>query len=43
MTTLSDVAADVEANADGHFAAPDREEVAALLRWSLGRVAAVPI
>ena len=33
ITTLSDVAADVEANAEGHFSAPDREEVAALLRW----------
>ena len=33
ITTLSDVAADVEANAEGHFSGPDREEVAALLRW----------
>ena len=33
FAALSDLAAAVEANADGHFAAPDREDVAALLRW----------
>ncbi len=31
--TLSDLAADVEANVEGHFTAPDRDDVAALLRW----------
>jgi glutamate dehydrogenase len=33
IATLSDVAADVDANTDDHYAAPDREDVAALLRW----------
>jgi glutamate dehydrogenase len=31
--TMSDLAAEIEANTDGHFSAPDREDVAALLRW----------
>ncbi|HEX7322776.1 MAG TPA: NAD-glutamate dehydrogenase [Mycobacterium sp.] len=31
--TLGTLADEVETDADGHFAAPDREEVAALLRW----------
>ncbi|MBS9533434.1 NAD-glutamate dehydrogenase [Mycobacterium sp. M1] len=30
---LSTLAADVQADRDGHFSAPDREDVAALLRW----------
>ncbi|MGO9384123.1 MAG: NAD-glutamate dehydrogenase [Mycobacterium sp.] len=33
ITTLSDLAADVDANSDDHFSAPDREDVAELLRW----------
>ena len=33
IATLSDLAADVDANTDDHYAAPDREDVAALLRW----------
>ena len=33
IATLSDLAADVDANTDNHYAAPDREDVAALLRW----------
>ncbi len=33
IATLSDLAGAVEANAHGHFSAPDREDVAALLRW----------
>jgi glutamate dehydrogenase len=33
FTTLSDLAAGVEANSDGQFSAPDREDVAELLRW----------
>ncbi|HWT49393.1 MAG TPA: NAD-glutamate dehydrogenase, partial [Mycobacterium sp.] len=33
ITTLSELAADVEANSDDHFSAPDREDVAELLRW----------
>lgn len=33
ITTLSDLAAEVEINADGHFTAPDRDDVAELLRW----------
>ncbi len=33
FAALNDLAAAVEANADGRFAAPDREDVAALLRW----------
>jgi glutamate dehydrogenase len=33
IATLSDLAADVEANTDEHFSAPDRQDVAALLRW----------
>lgn len=32
-TTLIGLADDVETNLDGHFAAPDRLDVAALLRW----------
>lgn len=30
---LIELAADVEADADGHYTAPDREDVAALLHW----------
>ncbi|HWF28795.1 MAG TPA: NAD-glutamate dehydrogenase [Mycobacterium sp.] len=33
IATLCDVAADVEANAHDQFSAPDRNDVAALLRW----------
>jgi glutamate dehydrogenase len=33
IATLCDLAADVESNAHDHFSAPDREDVAALLRW----------
>jgi len=33
IATLSDLAAEVEANARDHFSAPDRDDVAALLRW----------
>jgi glutamate dehydrogenase len=33
FASLNDLAADVEANAQDHFSAPDREDVAALLRW----------
>jgi glutamate dehydrogenase len=33
ITRLSDLAAEVEINADGHYSAPDRDDVAALLRW----------
>ncbi|GAB1816190.1 NAD-glutamate dehydrogenase [Mycobacterium sp. MUNTM1] len=33
IATLNDLAARVEANADDHFSAPDRDDVAALLRW----------
>src|SRR5581483_11279073 len=33
IATLNDLAAQVEANADDHFSAPDRDDVAALLRW----------
>jgi glutamate dehydrogenase len=33
ITTLNDLAADVEANTGNHFSAPDREDVAALLQW----------
>ncbi len=33
ITTLSDLAAAVQANAQDHFSAPDREDVADLLRW----------
>jgi glutamate dehydrogenase len=33
ITTLNDLAVDVEANTDNHFSAPDREDVAALLHW----------
>ena len=33
ITTLNDLAADVETNTDNHFSAPDREDVAALLHW----------
>ena len=33
ITTLSDLAAAVETNANDHFSAPDREDVAELLRW----------
>jgi glutamate dehydrogenase len=33
ITTLRDLAAAVEANSDDHFSAPDRGDVADLLRW----------
>jgi len=33
IVTLSDLATEVEDNAHGEFTAPDREDVAALLRW----------
>ncbi|GKU73191.1 hypothetical protein NJB18185_29620, partial [Mycobacterium montefiorense] len=33
IAALSNLAADVETNLGGHFSAPDREDVAALLRW----------
>ena len=33
IATLSGLAAEVETNAQGHFSAPDHEDVAALLRW----------
>lgn len=33
IAALTGLAADVEANTDGHYSAPDREDVAALLRW----------
>lgn len=33
IAALDDLAAQVETNADGHFSAPDRDDVAALLRW----------
>ncbi|BBX97263.1 NAD-glutamate dehydrogenase [Mycobacterium lacus] len=33
IATLGDLAADVETNAEGRYSAPDREDVAALLRW----------
>ena len=33
ITTLNDLAVDVDANTDDHFSAPDREDVAALLHW----------
>jgi glutamate dehydrogenase len=33
IATLADLAADVDSNAGDRFAAPDREDVAALLRW----------
>jgi glutamate dehydrogenase len=33
IATLSDLAADVETNAGDRFSAPDRDDVAALLRW----------
>ncbi|MCV7259912.1 NAD-glutamate dehydrogenase [Mycobacterium shimoidei] len=33
ITALDAVAHDVEANEQGHYSAPDREDVAALLRW----------
>jgi len=33
ISALDDVAGDVEANTGGRFTAPDRDEVAALLRW----------
>ncbi|MCV7103401.1 NAD-glutamate dehydrogenase [Mycobacterium palustre] len=33
ITTLSELAAAVDTNADGHFSAPDRQDVAELLRW----------
>jgi glutamate dehydrogenase len=33
FATLNDLAADVETNAEDHYSAPDREDVAALLRW----------
>jgi glutamate dehydrogenase len=33
IATLNELAAQVEANAQDHFSAPDRDDVAALLRW----------
>jgi glutamate dehydrogenase len=33
IATMSDLAAAVEANSENHFSAPDRQDVAALLRW----------
>ncbi|OBK18505.1 NAD-glutamate dehydrogenase [Mycobacterium asiaticum] len=33
ISTLSEVAADVDQDPQGHYQAPDRQEVAALLRW----------
>jgi glutamate dehydrogenase len=33
IATLTDLAAEVEANTDKHFSAPDRDDVAALLQW----------
>lgn len=33
IATLSEVAADVENDPEGHYQAPDRQDVAALLRW----------
>ncbi len=33
ISTLSDLAADIDGNTLGHYSAPDREDVAALLRW----------
>lgn len=33
IAALNDLAAQVEANVDDHFSAPDRDDVAALLRW----------
>ncbi|UXA05322.1 NAD-glutamate dehydrogenase [Mycobacterium sp. SMC-2] len=33
IAALSGLAAEVETNAQGHFSAPDRDDVAALLRW----------
>ncbi|WAJ43743.1 NAD-glutamate dehydrogenase [Mycobacterium sp. Aquia_216] len=33
IAALSNLAANVEANIDGRYSAPDREDVAALLRW----------
>ena len=33
IATMDDLAADIETNSAGRFSAPDREDVAALLRW----------
>ena len=33
IVTMNDLAADIETNAKGRYSAPDREDVAALLRW----------
>lgn len=33
IDTLADLAAEIDSDPDGHYSAPDREEVAALLRW----------
>ena len=33
IATLSDVAAKIDSNDGGHYSAPDRKQVAALLRW----------
>ncbi len=33
IATMDDLAADIETNSEGRFSAPDREDVAALLRW----------
>jgi glutamate dehydrogenase len=33
IAALSDLAADVDSDPEGHYSAPDRQEVAALLRW----------
>jgi glutamate dehydrogenase len=33
IATMNDLAADIETNYEGRYSAPDREDVAALLRW----------
>ena len=33
ITTMSDLAAAIDSDSQGHYSAPDREDVAALLRW----------
>ena len=33
IATMNDLAADIETNSAGRYSAPDREDVAALLRW----------
>jgi glutamate dehydrogenase len=33
IATMNDLAADIETNSEGRYSAPDREDVAALLRW----------